>query len=64
MASKWMETMIKKHGSEEKVKIYMADLARKNKGTKKPTSGVASLTKEERSKRGKKAADARWQKSR
>jgi len=60
MASKWMETMIKKHGSEEAVKAYMAELARKQKGIKKPNSGVASLSKAEQSKRGKKAADTRW----
>lgn len=60
MASKWMETMIKKHGSEEAVKAYMAELARKAKGVKKPNSGVASLSKVEQSKRGKKAADTRW----
>ena len=62
MASKWMETMIEKHGSEEAVKAYMANLARKQKGVKKPTSGVASLSKVEQSKRGRKAANARWSK--
>lgn len=60
--SKWMESMIKRHGSEEKVREYMAGLARKQKGSKKPNSGTAALSKAERSKRGKKAADARWQK--
>lgn len=60
MASKWMETMVKKHGSVEAVKAYMAELARKQKGIKKPNSGVASLSKAEQSKRGKKAADTRW----
>ena len=59
MASKWMETMVKKHGSVEAVKAYMAELAKKNKGIKK-RSGVATLSKAEQSKRGKKAADARW----
>lgn len=58
--SKWMETMIKKHGSKEAVQAHMAELARQQKGIKKPNSGTAALTKEERSKRGKKAADARW----
>jgi hypothetical protein len=62
MPSKWMETMIKKHGSEEAVKAYMAELARKQKGIKKPNSGVASLSKAEQSKRGTKAANARWNK--
>lgn len=57
-----MESMIKKHGSEESVRAHMAELARKQKGSKKPKSGTASLSPEERSKRGKKAAEARWQK--
>lgn len=52
--------MVKKHGSVEAVKAYMAELARKQKGIKKPNSGVASLSKAEQSKRGKKAADTRW----
>ncbi len=58
--SKWMQTMIVKHGSEEAVKAYMAELARKNKGVKKPGSGTAALSKEEQSKLGKKGSDARW----
>lgn len=62
MASKWMETMVKKHGSVEAVKAYMAELARKNKGIKKPNAGVASLSKDEQSKRGTKAANIRWNK--
>lgn len=61
MASKWLETMIVKLGSEEAVKKYMSDLAKRQKGSKKPNSGVASLNKEQRSKQGKKAANARWQ---
>lgn len=61
--TKWLELMIKKYGSEEAVSEHMAELARKQKGSKKPKSGVASLSKEEQSRRGREAAMKRWHKT-
>lgn len=58
--SKWKQTMIKKLGSEEALSKHMAEIAQKQKGIKKPTSGIAALSKEERSRRGKEAANKRW----
>ena len=58
--SKWMKTMVEKLGTKENVRLYMSGLASKQKGTKKPNSGTASLSPEERSKRGKAAAAKRW----
>lgn len=62
MTSKWMETMEKKLGSKEALSEYMSQLAKKKKGQKSPNSGVASLTAAEKSKRGREAANKRWNK--
>lgn len=64
MSSRWLETMIAKHGSKEAVSEWMAENGRKHKGQKLPTSGVASLSPEERSRRGREAANAKWAKER
>jgi len=58
--SKWKQTMIKKLGSEEAVSEHMANISKKQIGIPKPTSGTAALSKEERSRRGKDAANKRW----
>jgi general stress protein YciG len=38
----WWKTMIAKHGSEEAVKQHMAEIARLNKGQKRPGTGFAA----------------------
>ena len=62
--SPWMDTMIAKLGSRAAVSEWMAENGRKQKGAKKPLSGTASLTPEERRARSSAAGKARWEKER
>ena len=71
MSEQWTASMLshlsKKLGREatrQDLKDHMAEIARKQKGSKKPKSGTGSLTPEERSQRGKEAAKVRWDKAR
>ena len=59
---KWLETMIKKHGSLEAVKEHQRALGTKGGATKttKP-KGFASMTPEQRSAAGRKGGRNRWQ---
>jgi general stress protein YciG len=60
---KWMETMIKKFGSEEAVKQEMRRRQEASRKTYKGTGGFASLTKEERQEISKKGNATRWKSS-
>lgn len=60
---KWKASMRQRAELKGKtIEQHMSDIARKNKGVKKPTSGTASLSKEDRIRRASEASRARWDK--